>query len=182
MNDVMIKSFKILDLSPTATYADAKQSYIDLLKIWHPDKHPQNSKLWEKANTKCQDINAAWIIVEQFINERSFVESDVEPRRKRDAHNESFTYSYKKYSEAEKRVKKNKIKDAIVSSEMHLLYNVVLLLLALLIVIGLRSVLSNYFGLFYYVFTVIVIGYLYSRLRENLQALSNQKQKCDELV
>jgi hypothetical protein len=66
MNDVM-KAHKLLELRVPTTYQAARQSYIDLLKIWHPDKHPLNSNLWLKANDKCKEINAAWTVVEDYL-------------------------------------------------------------------------------------------------------------------
>ena len=57
----MVKDTTLYDrlkLSTDATESQIKKSYIQLSKIWHPDKHPEEQK--EEASKKFQDIKQAY--------------------------------------------------------------------------------------------------------------------------
>jgi curved DNA-binding protein CbpA len=59
--------FKVLELRKDATLEDVKAARIELLQVWHPDKFPANSKLWEKAQERTLKINEAFgILVKEF--------------------------------------------------------------------------------------------------------------------
>jgi len=61
----MEKYYKILDVHINATEQEVKQAYQDMIKVWHPDRFPNDIKLQKKANEKTKQINEAY---EQIIN------------------------------------------------------------------------------------------------------------------
>lgn len=67
MNDKLIRSFEILEISPEATYEAAKEAYRLMAQVWHPDKHTHNDKLQAKATGKIKEINSAWLEVEEYF-------------------------------------------------------------------------------------------------------------------
>ncbi len=55
------KLYAVLDLDPSATAEDLKTAYIDLVKVWHPDRYAHESaRLREKAERKLKEINHAY--------------------------------------------------------------------------------------------------------------------------
>ena len=57
----MEKYFKILQLKPGASLEDVKRAYKTQVKIWHPDRFPQESpRLQKKAHEMFQKITVAY--------------------------------------------------------------------------------------------------------------------------
>lgn len=54
------RNFKALDLPATSSYDQVKNSYRELVKVWHPDRFGQDAKLKARANTKLMEINQAY--------------------------------------------------------------------------------------------------------------------------
>jgi curved DNA-binding protein CbpA len=53
----MEKYFKILKLKPGASLEDVKRAYKTQVKIWHPDRFPQESpRLQKKAHEMFQKV------------------------------------------------------------------------------------------------------------------------------
>lgn len=53
--------YAVLELVPGASAEDVKAAYIDLVKVWHPDRfHGESSRLREKAERKLKEINEAY--------------------------------------------------------------------------------------------------------------------------
>jgi hypothetical protein len=67
MNDNQKRCFNLIDISPSATFDEAKTAYRQLVQVWHPDKHAHNEKLQAKATGKIKEINAAWLEVEAYF-------------------------------------------------------------------------------------------------------------------
>ncbi len=65
------KLYDILEIKPDATEQEIKKAYRELSKIWHPDRHPPETK--EQATKKFQEITGANTIL-----------SDPEKRKKYD--------------------------------------------------------------------------------------------------
>jgi len=61
------RSFEILELHHTATEAEARQAYKDIVNVWHPDRFGNNQRLKQKAEKKLQEINAAYETVKGFL-------------------------------------------------------------------------------------------------------------------
>jgi curved DNA-binding protein CbpA len=55
--------YEILGLKRGATAGEIKQSYLDLAKVWHPDRFAHDPKLQEKAQEKLKEINNAYDIL-----------------------------------------------------------------------------------------------------------------------
>lgn len=67
MNENQKRCFNLIEVSPNATFDEAKAAYRQLVQVWHPDKHAHNEKLQAKATGKIKEINAAWIEVEAYF-------------------------------------------------------------------------------------------------------------------
>ena len=52
--------YRILELEPGATLEEVKRSYRDLVKVWHPDRFPNDPKLQKKGEEKLKQINLAY--------------------------------------------------------------------------------------------------------------------------
>ena len=64
------RCFEILELDDGAVLDDAKQSYKDLVNIWHPDRFSNNPRLKQKAEDKLKEINIAYEMVVSFLTSR----------------------------------------------------------------------------------------------------------------
>ena len=47
-------------LPPSATLAEAREAYLDLVQVWHPDRFDGNPRLKRKAHAATSELNAAW--------------------------------------------------------------------------------------------------------------------------
>lgn len=52
--------YRILELEPGASLAEVKRSYRDLVRVWHPDRFPNDPKLQKKGEDKLKQINSAY--------------------------------------------------------------------------------------------------------------------------
>jgi len=52
--------YTILEVPETASVEQIRESYKNLVKVWHPDRFPNDAKLREKADHKLKQINAAY--------------------------------------------------------------------------------------------------------------------------
>ncbi len=50
---------RLLGVEPTASAAEIKTAYRDMVMVWHPDRFPPCSRLQQKALDKMQEINRA---------------------------------------------------------------------------------------------------------------------------
>ncbi len=58
--------FQLLDLDQTASLADMKQAYKDLVMVWHPDRFTHNARLRQKAEDKLKQFNDAYESLKQW--------------------------------------------------------------------------------------------------------------------
>ena len=56
---------RILAVDPQAPPAQVRQAYLDLVKVWHPDRFEHDPRLREKAVRTLQDINDAWAVLQR---------------------------------------------------------------------------------------------------------------------
>lgn len=56
----MTECYTVLEVPETASVEQIRESYKNLVKVWHPDRFPNDPKLREKADQKLQQINAAY--------------------------------------------------------------------------------------------------------------------------
>ncbi len=52
--------YETLGLRPGASPREVRQAYIDLTKVWHPDRFNDDPRLKKKAEAKLREINAAY--------------------------------------------------------------------------------------------------------------------------
>src|SRR5437870_434040 len=60
MNDDIQACFRLFEIQPGASPEAVKQAYRDLVKIWHPDRFPNDPKFQKRANEKTKAINEAY--------------------------------------------------------------------------------------------------------------------------
>jgi hypothetical protein len=65
------KCCDLLDLRPGYSQDELRQSYKDLVQIWHPDRFTHNERLQEKAEAKLKEINQAYEILDRALIERA---------------------------------------------------------------------------------------------------------------
>lgn len=52
--------YTLLELPPRASLDDVKESYKDLVQVWHPDRFSHSPRLQQKAQDKLQQLNEAY--------------------------------------------------------------------------------------------------------------------------
>jgi DnaJ-class molecular chaperone len=56
----MAECYTVLEVPASASDEQIRESYKNLVKVWHPDRFPNDAKLREKADHKLKQINAAY--------------------------------------------------------------------------------------------------------------------------
>lgn len=55
------RAYEALELEPGASTGQVREAYLDLVKVWHPDRHQQESeRLRQRAEQKLKEITAAY--------------------------------------------------------------------------------------------------------------------------
>ena len=67
MTEEIKQCYRALDLEPGATPAEVKVAWRELVKVWHPDRFPNDAKLKAKGAAKLRDINRAYEILEAHL-------------------------------------------------------------------------------------------------------------------
>lgn len=57
----------ILGLQDNCNAREMRDAYLDLVKVWHPDRFPPNSRLRTKAEEKLKEINEAYALLSEAI-------------------------------------------------------------------------------------------------------------------
>lgn len=65
--DDIAKYYEVLGLKIGATLPQVREAYLDLIKVWHPDRFTNDPSLKTKAHIKTQEINAAFEKVQEFL-------------------------------------------------------------------------------------------------------------------
>src|SRR5207244_6109273 len=52
--------YEVLELRPSASSAEIKKAWLELVQIWHPDRFHHSSNLHRKAEARTQMINQAY--------------------------------------------------------------------------------------------------------------------------
>ncbi len=61
MRDDLAHCYAVLELDPSATAAEIREAYLDLVKVWHPDRFQgEPPRLRRKAEAKIKAINDAY--------------------------------------------------------------------------------------------------------------------------
>lgn len=58
------EAFRILEVNQSASWEEVKQTYREMVKVWHPDRFHNDEKFKTRATRKIQDINAAYKVLE----------------------------------------------------------------------------------------------------------------------
>jgi hypothetical protein len=65
MQDNLARAYQTLELRPLCTLEEARAAYLDLVKIWHPDRHQHEpERLRRKAEEKLKEIVEAWEVIQ----------------------------------------------------------------------------------------------------------------------
>ena len=56
----ILKCYKILELGHVSSMDEAREAYIDMARVWHPDRFTNNPRLRKKAEEKLKEINIAY--------------------------------------------------------------------------------------------------------------------------
>ena len=56
----ILRCYKILELDHDASMGEAREAYIDMARVWHPDRFTDNPKLRKRAEEKLKEINIAY--------------------------------------------------------------------------------------------------------------------------
>jgi len=57
-------AYRVLELAPGASRDEAREARIVLAKVWHPDRHQGDPKVYERADLKLRQINEAFATLE----------------------------------------------------------------------------------------------------------------------
>ena len=60
----------VLDLTPPVAMTDLKESYKDLVQVWHPDRFAHNPRLRLRAEEKIKMINLAYETLDRFLSQQ----------------------------------------------------------------------------------------------------------------
>ena len=80
MNPQIIEFYRQLDLEPGADLVSIRQSYRQLVKVWHPDRFGNDEKLQAAANNKLKKINFDCESLIAFLESGGKVESAPPPK------------------------------------------------------------------------------------------------------
>ena len=67
MTSEINRCYRALELEPGASLDEVKQAWRELVKVWHPDRFPNDTKLQRKAQERLKEINGAYEILEQYL-------------------------------------------------------------------------------------------------------------------
>ena len=56
----ILRCYKILELNHNASMDEAREAYIDMARVWHPDRFMENPRLRKKVEEKLKEINIAY--------------------------------------------------------------------------------------------------------------------------
>jgi len=68
MDDIS-RSYQVFGLQPGASLDAVKQSYRDLVRVWHPDRFAHDERLRQIAQDKLKEINGAYKVLETHFFE-----------------------------------------------------------------------------------------------------------------
>lgn len=54
------RDYALLEVEPGAPPEEVRRAYLDLVKVWHPDRFPNDPRLTAKADQRLMEINLAY--------------------------------------------------------------------------------------------------------------------------
>jgi hypothetical protein len=70
MNDEIKRCFQVFELGVTASAQEVKDARNQMVKVWHPDRFPNDPKLQQRGQEKLKGINAAYEILTDYFAEQ----------------------------------------------------------------------------------------------------------------
>ncbi len=68
------QSFEILELDRGASTDEIKQSYKDIVTVWHPDRFSNNPRLRQRAEEKLKEVNVAYDTLKSYLSSEQRME------------------------------------------------------------------------------------------------------------
>jgi curved DNA-binding protein CbpA len=59
----LARALRVLDLHAAADRTEVKQAYLDLVRVWHPDRFQRDTRLRERATGRLAEINTAYALL-----------------------------------------------------------------------------------------------------------------------
>jgi hypothetical protein len=69
MTDKTARYYQLLDLKPGASPDQVRRAYVDLTRVWHPDRFASDPRLQRVAEEKLKDINQAFRALRLMLGE-----------------------------------------------------------------------------------------------------------------
>ena len=64
----ILRCYKILELDHNASMDEAREAYIDMARVWHPDRFTDNPRLRKKVEEKLKEINIAYAEIRDLLS------------------------------------------------------------------------------------------------------------------
>jgi curved DNA-binding protein CbpA len=64
----ILKCYKILELDHEPSREEVREAYIDMVRVWHPDRFTNNPRLRKKAEEKLKEINIAYAEIRALVS------------------------------------------------------------------------------------------------------------------
>jgi len=78
-------AFEILEIDENASAEEIKQQYRDLASVWHPDRHGQNQRLYNKSVEKMKELNVAYDLISSYLTlKREYEKSETDEQYNKD--------------------------------------------------------------------------------------------------
>lgn len=71
-NQSLDQYFEILELQPGASLKEIKESYRELVQVWHPDRFQSNLNLQKRAHIKLQQINESYEVLKNYYEHNEY--------------------------------------------------------------------------------------------------------------
>lgn len=82
------RCYELLEVETDSSLSEIKQSYRDLVQIWHPDRFPSdNYRVKQKAEEKLKEINEAYRIITYNLQKKQDFKSEDDDRLNDDSDN-----------------------------------------------------------------------------------------------
>jgi hypothetical protein len=62
------RCYRALELEPGASLEAVKRAWREQVKVWHPDRFPNDAPLQKKAQERLKDINGAYAFLEKYLD------------------------------------------------------------------------------------------------------------------
>ena len=67
MTSEINRCYQVLELEPGASPEQVKEAWRELVKVWHPDRFPNDAKLQRRAQERLKEINLAYEKLQEFL-------------------------------------------------------------------------------------------------------------------